>query len=157
MALRNLRTIGDDILKKKSKPVENFDNKLHQLLDDMLETMYDAEGVGIAAVQVGVLRRALVMDFSEESDDPIEMINPEIIHIKGEQEGREGCLSVPGKTGSVVRPLVTVVKAQDRHGNPFETTLEDRAAVVFNHEFDHLNGVLYIDKATDVRDNDDDD
>jgi len=157
MALRNLRTVGDDILQKKSRPVENIDSKICALLDDMLETMYHEGGVGIAAVQVGTLRRVLVMDISEEQDDPIEMINPVVTHNEGEQEGREGCLSVPGKTGLVTRPLATSARAQNRHGNEFELRMEGRMAVVFNHELDHLDGILYTDKATDICDNDDND
>jgi len=157
MALRKLRTIGDDILHKKSKPVAEIDDKTRQLIDDMLETMYHANGVGLAAVQVGVLRRILVIDMSENQDSPIEMINPEVLHNKGEQQDREGCLSIPGKSGLVKRPLSTTVKALDRHGNSFECTLQDRLAVAFNHELDHLDGVLYTEKATDIRDNDEED
>jgi len=157
MALRNLRTVGDIILKKTSKPVKDFDEKMHQLVDDMLETMYDAGGVGLAAVQIGILKRILVMDLSEEQDQPVVMINPVVIHNDGEQEGREGCLSIPGKNGLVKRPLVTLVKAQDRNGTEFELRMEERLAVAFNHELDHLNGVLYTEKATDMQDNEEED
>jgi len=152
MALRKLRIVGDDILHKVSKPVKNVDDKTRELAYDMLETMYNAGGVGLAAVQVGVLKRILVMDISEENDAPIVMINPEIIHSGGEQEGREGCLSIPGKTGCVVRPAITLARALDSLGNEFELKMEERLAVVFAHELDHLNGILYTEKATDIQD-----
>ncbi|MCL2376598.1 MAG: peptide deformylase [Defluviitaleaceae bacterium] len=157
MALRALRTIGDEILHKVSKPVVAFDDKLHQLLDDMLETMYHEKGCGLAAVQIGVLRRILVIDTGEEESVPIEFINPEVVSNEGDQEGWEGCLSIPGQTGLVERPMTTVVKATNRHGEAFEMRCEGRLAVIFNHEFDHLNGVLYTEKATEIQENESDD
>ena len=155
MALRTLRTIDDDILRKVSKPVEEINEKTHQLLEDMLETMYHENGVGLAAVQIGTLKRILVIDIGEEDPDPIEVINPRIIHNDGSQTGREGCLSIPGMSGQVDRPMITVIKAQDRHGKEFELQAEGRLAVVLNHELDHLDGILYIDKAVDIQERDD--
>jgi len=153
MALRTLRTIEDiedDILCKTSKPVEEINEKTRQLLDDMLETMYHEGGIGLAAVQIGILKRILVMDIGEDEPDPIEIINPQIIHSEGIQTGREGCLSIPDVSGRVDRPMITVIRAQDRHGKEFELCAEGRLAVVLNHELDHLDGILYIDKAVDI-------
>jgi len=136
--------------------VVHVDDKVHQLLDDMLETMYHESGCGLAAVQVGVLRRLLVIDTGEESGKPIEFINPEVLHSEGKQEGREGCLSIPGQSGLVERPMITVVRALNRHGEAFEMRCEGRMSVIFNHEFDHLNGILYTEKATEIYENDND-
>ena len=116
MATRNIVTIGDDILYKRSRPVEKFDQRLWTLLDDMRETMYKANGVGLAAVQVGVLRRVVVMDCTEDHTGYLELINPEIIEKEGEQFENEGCLSLPGEVGVTCRPAVVKVKAQDRNG-----------------------------------------
>ena len=151
MALRTLRIVEDDILHKVSRPVVQINDKTRQLLDDMLETMYHAGGIGLAAVQVGILRRLLVIDISEEGDSPLEFINPEVISHQGSQTGWEGCLSIPGKSGLVVRPEVTVVRATDRHGQTFEMQCEGHLAVVLNHELDHLDGILYTQKATEMR------
>ncbi len=142
MALRKIVYIEDDMLRKKSRKVEKFDERLHQLLDDMAETMYKGNGCGLAAPQVAVLRRVVVMDVG---DGLIEMVNPEIIYREGEVDGIEGCLSVPGRQGYVVRPQKVVVRAQDRDGNPIEITGEDWLARCICHETDHLDGRLYVD------------
>ena len=141
MALRNIVTVGDSVLTKVSRPVTKFDRRLHQLLDDMTETLEDAGGVGLAAPQVGVLRRAVVVDTGE--DGIIELVNPEIITQSGEQTGLEGCLSVPGEYGIVTRPNEVTVRAQDRDGNWFEAEGEGLIARCFCHELAHLEGQLY--------------
>ena len=143
MALRKMVYIEDELLRKKSRPVEKFDEKLHKLLDDMAETMYHTNGVGLAAPQVGILKRVVVVDIG---DGLIEMINPEIIHSEGEQTGPEGCLSVPGRSGVVTRPNVVTVSYQDRNGDEYEATAEGFLARAFCHEIDHLDGVVYVDK-----------
>lgn len=143
MAIRNIVTEGDSVLRKTCRSVLNFDEKLHQLLDDMKETMYKAEGVGLAAPQVGILRRICVVDVG---DGLIELINPVIESEEGMQEGAEGCLSLPGKTGVVRRPMKVTVRAQDRNGNTFTVSGEELKARAFCHEIDHLNGILYVDK-----------
>ena len=142
MALRKIVCIEDELLRKKSRPVEKFDEKLHKLLDDMADTMYDANGVGLAAPQIAVLRRIVVMDCG---DGLIEMINPEIISTEGEQDGAEGCLSVPGRRGMVKRPMKVVARFQDRHGDWYEIEGEELLARCIMHETDHLNGQLYVD------------
>ena len=141
MALRNIVTVGDSVLTKVSRPVTKFDRRLHQLLDDMTETLEDAGGVGLAAPQVGVLRRAVVVDTGE--DGILELVNPEIIAQSGEQSGLEGCLSVPGEYGIVTRPNEVTVRAQDRDGNWFEAEGEGLIARCFCHELAHLEGQLY--------------
>lgn len=141
MALRNIVTVGDSVLTKVSRPVTKFDRRLHQLLDDMTETLEDAGGVGLAAPQVGVLRRAVVVDTGE--DGILELVNPEIIAQSGEQTGLEGCLSVPGEYGIVTRPNEVTVRAQDRDGNWFEAEGEGLIARCFCHELAHLEGQLY--------------
>ena len=143
MAIRNVVQIGDDVLRKKSKPVKDFDEKLWELLDDMRETMEKNEGVGLAAVQVGVLRRAVILDVNNMK---IELINPEIIETYGEQVDKEGCLSCKGQWGWVKRPQEVSVKAQDRYGNEFVLTGVDLLAKAICHELDHLEGVLFVDK-----------
>ena len=143
MAVRNIVEKGDPILRKISRSVLNFDEKLATLIDDMIETMHNADGVGLAAPQVGILRRICVIDVG---DGPIELVNPVIVKEEGEQVGSEGCLSVPGQSGIVKRPMKVTVKAQDRNGNTFEITGEELLARAFCHEIDHLNGILYIDK-----------
>lgn len=157
MALRKLRLVGDEILQKTSKPLGKIDDKTRQLLDDMLETMRHQNGVGLAAVQIGVLKRILVIDAGEENGGLIEMVNPQITYFEGTQEGWEGCLSVPGHSGLVERPLVTVVKAQDRFGQDYELRAEGTLSVIINHEMDHLNGLLYTEKASEMRLHEDDD
>ena len=144
MALRKIVLEGDPILNKVCRPVTEFNEKLHELLDDMAETLADAEGAGLAAPQVGVLRRVcLVLD--EESDEYLELINPEIISKSGEQTGLEGCLSVPGKWAILTRPNVVRVRAQDRYGNWFEAEGEGLMARAFCHETEHLDGHLFVE------------
>ena len=143
MAIRNIRTEEDAILRKKSRRVENFDERLFELLDDMADTMYNAEGVGLAAVQVGVLRRIVVIDVG---DGLIELINPEIIDEEGSQCDLEGCLSLPGKQGYTIRPKTVKVKAQNRDGNWCVYKGSDLKAKAFCDEIDHLDGILYTDK-----------
>ncbi|MGL4363190.1 MAG: peptide deformylase [Cellulosilyticaceae bacterium] len=142
MAIRTIRTKQDEVLRKISKRVEKFDEKLHILLDDMRDTMYEAEGVGLAAPQIGILKRIFVVDVG---DGLIEFINPEIIKTDGEQFGQEGCLSVPGCYGLVRRPNRVTVKAQNRNGEYFEVTGEELMARALLHENDHLEGNLFID------------
>ena len=143
MAIRKIFTDDAPCLYKKAKPVKVFDEKLGQLLDDMAETMYDAEGCGLAAPQVGILRRVIVMDCTEERDGLIEAIDPEIIYTEGEQGGLEGCLSFPGESGYVVRPNVVVMRAYDRNGEQFELRGEGLLARCMMHECDHLDGIVY--------------
>ena len=143
MALRNIVKDGDPILKKKCRPVEKFDRKLHILLDDMAETMHHANGVGLAAPQVGMLRRVAVIDISKEQNDVIELVNPKIIAFSGEQEGNEGCLSFPGQWGIVKRPDYVKVKAQDRFGEEIIIEGRELLARALCHEIDHLNGVVF--------------
>ncbi|MBR2952938.1 MAG: peptide deformylase [Clostridia bacterium] len=143
MAIRNIRTENDPILRKKSRVVENFDEKLWQLLDDMKETMEKAEGVGLAAVQVGILKRVVVINVG---DGLMELINPEILETEGVQCSAEGCLSLPGKQGTTIRPMTVKVKAQNRNGNWCVYKGTELKAKAFCHEIDHLDGVLYIDK-----------
>lgn len=145
MAIRIIRVMGDPVLNKKAKTVTDFGEKTIELIEDMLDTMYEAQGVGLAAPQVGILKRIVVIDVSEEQDDPIVLINPEIIETSGEQRGGEGCLSVPGKVGEVIRPNVVKVRAQDHEGNWFEIEGEELLARAFCHEIDHLDGILYTE------------
>lgn len=147
MALRNIVKDGDAILGKKCRPVERFDKKLHTLLDDMAETMHNANGVGLAAPQVGMLRRVAVVDITQEKNGVIELVNPKIIAYSGEQEGNEGCLSFPGQWGIVKRPEYVKVKAQDRYGEEFTIEGEELLARAFCHEIDHLNGVVFKEVA----------
>ncbi len=146
MALRNIRTIGDPVLLKKSRPVKKVNDRLLILIDDMLETMYDRAGVGLAAPQVGILQRVVVIDVSPEGDDPIILINPELIEADGEQVGDEGCLSVPGKVGTVARPEQVKVRAYNKDMEEFEVEGSGLLARALCHEIDHLNGILYVDK-----------
>ena len=152
MALRNIVVEGDPILNKHCRPVEKFDKKLAQTIDDMIETMNNANGVGIAAPQIGMLRRLCVVmpDPEEHPEVILELVNPEIVESEGEQEGYEGCLSVPGYIGRVVRPEYVKVKAYDRNGDAYMYELTGFAAVVASHEIDHLDGILYTSKAEDV-------
>ena len=147
MALRKIREIGDSCLSKKCREVEKFDSRLHTLLDDMKDTLLVANGVGLAAPQVGILRRAVIIDLGED-DGILELINPVITHTEGSVTDIEGCLSVPGKAGEVARPQKATVKAFDRYGEPFEFTGEDLYARCICHECDHLDGILYVEKAT---------
>ena len=141
--VRKIVKLGDEVLRKQSKPMQKFDLRLWLLLRDMADTMYKAEGVGLAAPQVGILRRVVVIDIGEGL---VELINPEIIAMEGEQGGPEGCLSVPGRQGFVVRPNKVTVRAQDRNGKAFELTGEGFMARALCHELDHLDGVIYVDK-----------
>lgn len=143
MAIRNVIQMGDEILRKKSKPVKEFDEKLWELLDDMRETMTKNDGVGLAAVQVGVLRRVVVLDVNNMK---LELVNPTIIDTYGEQIDKEGCLSCKGQWGYVKRPKEVTVKAQDRYGNEYVITGVDLLAKAFCHELDHLEGILFVDK-----------
>jgi len=144
MAVRRIVKQGEDILGKKSKPVVDFDEKLGQLIDDMIETMHEGNGVGLAAVQVGVLRRVVVIE--PEPGDVIALVNPQIVSSEGACEDTEGCLSVPGKWGIVERPEKLVVRAKDRLGRAFELTAEGYAARIVCHELDHLDGILFTSK-----------
>ncbi len=143
MAVRKILHIGDETLRRKARPVESFDKRIHTLLEDMAETMYAAEGAGLAAPQVGILRRVVVIDVGEGI---IELVNPEIVSAEGEQICAEGCLSIPGRRGTVKRPTKVLVRAQDRNGKPFEMTGEGFLSIAVSHELDHLDGVLYVDK-----------
>lgn len=147
MTVREIVTLGDDILYKKSHEVTKFDQRLHNLLDDMAATMHDADGVGLAAVQIGILRRAVVIDVGEGL---FEMVNPRIISSEGSQYGQEGCLSVPGKRGNVERPQIVTFEAFDRNGEKYTKTVEGLFARCVCHEFDHLDGKLYVDIADNV-------
>ena len=140
MGLRKILTDKDPALHKTCRPVTEFDKKLHKLLDDMRETLIDSCGVGLAAPQVGILRRVVLVDMGDEI---IELVNPELLETDGEQEGAEGCLSVPGKYGLVKRPYWAKVRAQDRNGEWFEAEGEEIIARCFCHELDHLDGILY--------------
>ena len=143
MALRQIVQIGEPVLRKVSKKVEKIDDKIIQLLDDMADTMYEADGVGLAAPQVGILKRVVVIDIG---DGLLELINPEIIEVSGEQIDDEGCLSVSGEQGPVKRPYTVKVRAYNREGQLFEIVGEELLARAFCHEIDHLDGVLFVDK-----------
>jgi len=143
MALRNIVKKGDECLNKKCREVTDFNGRLHKLLDDMRDTLIESNGVGLAAPQVGVLRRVVLVMDTNNDDEIIELINPEIIEFDGEQEGPEGCLSVPGVWGIVKRPYWVKVKAQDRNGEWFEVEGDGLTGRCFCHEIDHLSGVLF--------------
>ena len=145
MGLRKILTDKDPALHKVCRPVTEFDSKLHKLLDDMRETLIDSGGVGLAAPQVGILRRVFLVDVGLDGNEIIEFINPEILETDGEQVGPEGCLSVPGKYGLVKRPYWVKVKAQDRDGNWFEAEGEELIGRCFCHENDHLDGIVYTE------------
>lgn len=144
MAIRNIREIGDEVLVKSCKPVTEMTDRLRDLIDDMFETMYEAEGVGLAAPQVGILKRIVVIDVTGE--DPLLLINPVILETSGEQTGNEGCLSVPGKVGVVTRPNYVKVRACDEEMKPFEVEGTELLARALCHEIDHLDGHLYVEK-----------
>ena len=146
MAKLKIRKIGDECLRKTCRPVEEITPRTLTLLDDMVETMRAADGVGLAAPQVGILRRIVVIEVEE--GQVIELINPKIIATAGEQEGFEGCLSVPGRRGIVKRPKHVTVRATNRHGEVFEMSGSDLLARAFCHELDHLDGKLYVDRAS---------
>lgn len=143
MALRKIRTKEDEVLRKKSKVVSKIDSRTITLIKDMLDTMYEANGVGLAAPQIGILKRIVVIDVGQ---GPLVLINPEIIKSKGAVEDLEGCLSIPGEQGTVRRPQYVRVKAQRENGEPFEIEGEGMLARAFCHEIDHLDGILYTDR-----------
>ncbi len=149
MATRKIVTLGNETLRKKSKPVTVFDDSLGILLDDMKATMIEKKGVGISAVQVGVLRRAIVIEV--EPEEYLEIINPEIVKTKGKVTNSEGCLSIPGFYCDVPRPRYVKIVAQDRHGKFFEFEAEDYIARCVCHEIDHLNGILFVDLTEEGR------
>ena len=144
MALRNIRILGDEILKKQAKEVTEMTPKIEELIDDMFETMYDANGCGLAAPQVGIRKRIVVIDCG---DQPLVLINPEILETSVEQTGQEGCLSVPGKVGIVTRPNYAKVKALDENMDEIIVEGTELLARCLCHEIDHLNGIMYVDKA----------
>ncbi|MCR4757664.1 MAG: peptide deformylase [Butyrivibrio sp.] len=146
MALRTIREYGDDVLAKKCKDVKEITPRIQELVADMLETMYEANGVGLAAPQVGILKRVVVIDCSPEGDQPIVMINPEILETSGEQTGYEGCLSLPGKSGVVTRPNYVKAKAFDLEGKEYIIEGEELLARAICHELDHLDGHMYVEK-----------
>lgn len=146
MAIRNIREIGDKTLTKVAKEVTEMTPRIKMLIEDMLDTMYDANGVGLAAPQVGILKRIVVIDTTPEGNNPIVLINPEIIETDGEQTGDEGCLSVPGKSGTVTRPNYVKIRALDEEMKEFEIEGTELLARAFCHEIDHLDGLLYVDK-----------
>jgi len=146
MAIRIIRQEGDEILKKKSKPVEVIDEKIQELIDDMLDTMHKQDGVGLAAVQVGILKRVIVIDTYEEGEPVHVFINPEILETTGEREVEEGCLSFPNKFAKVIRPEKVKIKALDRNGKEITLTAEGLLAQAICHEIDHLNGIVFVDK-----------
>ena len=154
MATRRILTEGDEILRKISRPVKEIDKRTKILLDDMAETMYKNDGVGLAAPQVGILRRIVVIDIGEGL---LELINPEIVYSEGSKIDTEGCLSIPGRRGTVERPAKVIVQALNRKGKPIQVTGEGLMAVALCHELDHLDGILYTDKmiedVTDKEDN----
>lgn len=143
MAIRKIVVQGDSILSKKCRQVTDFNKRLHQLLDDMKDTLAEANGVGLAAPQVGILRRVVIV--VNDDDEMMELVNPEIVFQEGEQTGPEGCLSVPGKYGLVTRPNHVRIRAQDRYGSWFEAEGEELTARCFCHELEHLDGHLYVE------------
>lgn len=146
MALRKIRTLGDPVLKKVAKPVQEINEKIKELAYDMLDTMYTANGVGLAAPQIGVLKRIAVIDVSPEGNRPIVLINPEIIESSGSQTGDEGCLSVPGKAGTVTRPNEVTVRAYNLKNQEIIVKGTELLARALCHELDHLDGVVYVEK-----------
>ena len=146
MALRTIREYGDDVLEKKCREVKEITPRVRELVEDMLDTMYEANGVGLAAPQVGVLKRIVVIDVSPEGDQPIIMINPKILKTDGEQTGYEGCLSIPGKSGVVTRPNYVKARAFDLDMKEFEIEGEELLARAICHELDHLDGHMYVEK-----------
>ena len=149
MALRQIREIGDACLTKKCKPVKEVNQRTSDLIDDLLDTMYEAEGVGLAAPQVGILKRIAVVDTGEEyQDGPLVLINPEILEVSGEQTDYEGCLSVPGKVGRVTRPNYAKVKAYDHEMKEYTVEGEGLLARALLHEIEHLDGHMYVEKVT---------
>ena len=146
MAIRNIREYGDEVLTKTCKEVKEMTPRIRELIEDMLETMYDANGVGLAAPQVGILKRVVVIDVSEEGTEPYILINPIIVESSGEQTGQEGCLSLPGKSGQVTRPNYVKVVALDVNMKPIEVEGQELLARALCHELDHLDGHMYVEK-----------
>ncbi|MEZ4770422.1 MAG: peptide deformylase [Caldilineales bacterium] len=152
MAVRNITLIGEDVLRREARKVKRFDKDLHRLIDDMVETMREAPGIGLAAPQVGVSARVIVIELDEDEDEPgsgqlYEFVNPEIVYFSEQElEGEEGCLSIPNIVGDVWRSQKVVVKGQNRFGKPQKVEAEEWLARVFQHEVDHLNGVLFLDR-----------
>ena len=154
MALRQIRKVGDEILRKKSRVVQTVDERIVELLNDMYDTLKASDdGIGLAAPQIGVLKRLVVIDLTEEDGEVYKLVNPVIIKSKGEQVCREGCLSVPGVLGDVVRPKEVVVEALNEKGEKIKIKAKDLLAIVLCHEIDHLDGILFTDKATELFDN----
>mgnify|MGYP004578665637 FL=1 len=145
MAIRNIREEGDEILKKKSREIEEIDDRILEILDDMVETMHKYNGVGLAAVQVGVLKRAIVIDLYDDKG-PIKLINPVIIKEEGEQEVEEGCLSFPNKYAKLIRPAKVTVEALNEKGKKVKINAKELLAQALSHEIDHLNGIVFVDK-----------
>jgi len=145
MAIRQIRKEGDEILKKKSREVEEINDKIQELIDDMLDTMYEANGVGLAAVQVGILKQVIVIDIGD-GDEPLILINPKILKEKGVQEVEEGCLSFPNKFAKVERPSEITIEAKDREGKIRKVKAKELLAQAISHEIDHLNGTVFVDK-----------
>jgi len=148
MAIRTIREEGDPVLRKQSRVVEDVNDKIRLIIDDMIETMYEADGVGLAAPQIGILKRIIVVDIYDDTGVKA-LVNPEIIEVKGEQTGIEGCLSVPGESGTVTRPNYVKIKGLDRNGVEMIYEATEFLARAFCHEVDHLNGILFIDKVID--------
>ena len=153
MALLNVLHFPDPRLRKHAIPVEHVDDSIRQLIDDMFETMYDAPGIGLAATQVNVQKRVIVIDISEDKSQPLALINPTIKHLVGQTESEEGCLSVPGFFEPVSRAEQINVSALDRHGEPFELTADGLLAICIQHEIDHLNGKLFVDYLSSLKRN----
>lgn len=145
MAIRNIREEGDEILKKKSREIEEIDDRILELLDDMVETMHKYNGVGLAAVQVGILKRAIVIDLYDDKG-PIKLINPVIVKEEGEQEVEEGCLSFPNKYAKLIRPAKVTVEALNEKGKKVKINAKELLAQALSHEIDHLNGIVFVDK-----------
>lgn len=145
MAIREIREDGDEILRKKSRTVDEVNDKIRQILDDMVETMHKYNGVGLAGPQIGLLKRLVVIDLYDDKG-PIKLVNPEIIKEKGTQEVEEGCLSFPNKYGKIIRPAEVTVKALDENGKPIKINAKGLLAQALSHEIDHLNGILFVDK-----------
>jgi len=156
MALRQIRQYGDDILQKKAKPVQVFDSVLHRLIDDMWETCLEYDGLGMAAPQIGMLRQIIVIEMEEE-DIKYELINPVLVESSGNEVKTEACLSVPNKQGDVDRPMYIKIEAVDRYGEPYIVEADDLLAAALCHEMDHLEGILFLDKATNIKDRVDED
>lgn len=146
MAIRTVRYLGEEVLRKKSKEVKIVDDKIRELLDDMLETMKKYDGIGLAAPQIGILKKLVVIDVPDVTKEPIKLVNPVIVSKKGEQIAEEGCLSIPNKFAQVKRPSEVVVEALNENGEEITINAKDIMAVVLSHEIDHLEGVVFTDK-----------